>query len=386
MLPLIQPNDKLIVSPIRNNPDLNNILIFRQNSRLIAHRLIYIHPKKKFFLTKGDNNKHPDKRITKSDILGKVETIKRNNQKLQITHTYLTQSLIYTQVLQKLLSQFSKHHIPYILLKGLPLHLRLEKHPPQRLFTDADILIRHQYLTKVDKILTELNFNSQKPQLFSSNTVYSQISYILKTSPFPVVIDLHLEPAISFTKALHLNRLIPSLEKFNSYLWKNTHQITVNNQPITILKPNALLIYLLIHFFHHNFHGAHRLQFLNLIAKSTPNWGKIAHDLQKLDIVNFIYPTLLLLNKYYFTPIPKHLNPRFSQLLISKLIVITTSPFSSGSRQVEGIKRLLFLNLLSPVSTLKKLRTILSKQTLYFIYLTIRSFFLSSTKNSPAST
>ncbi len=91
MMPLILPGDKTVVKKAAKYK-VNDIVVFNKSGRLIAHRVIYIPPSGKYFITKGDNKLKADGKIKKSQILGKVEVIKRNGQMIRLSHFYLSQS------------------------------------------------------------------------------------------------------------------------------------------------------------------------------------------------------------------------------------------------------------------------------------------------------
>ena len=91
MLPSIRGGDVIIIKPI-NVVDLKigDIIIRRTGNKLIAHRLI----KKKniegilFLITKGDNLHSADQPLKASQLLGKVVSIERGFQIIQLDTTF----------------------------------------------------------------------------------------------------------------------------------------------------------------------------------------------------------------------------------------------------------------------------------------------------------
>lgn len=383
MFPLIILKDKPKIIKA-TSLTTNDIVVFKKSGRLMAHRLIYLSKNKKHYIIKGDNSLEADGKIKKSQILGKVEEIDRRGQKIQIGHLYLSQSINYLRQLEKINSQFTKQKITYITLKGLPLHLHFSKTPPKRLYFDADLLIKSADLAKAGKILKKLDFKKVPTTLFKGPIkTTSQISFYKDTKPFEVIIDLHLEPAIAFTKVRSLNSLLPETKTFNSHLFQNIRRVKINNTYFPILKTEILIIYLLLHFYHHNFNGIHRLELINkIISKRKVNWNSVGELAKRFKFESLIYPGFLMLSKYYKTKIPERLlkatTPSFSQKLIGLTISGLISPFNSGTRTVEGIKRFVFLILLSPAPIAQKLKLVFQKETLSYYWPSIKSLLLSS--------
>ncbi len=380
MMPLILPGDKPVVKKAAKYK-VNDIVVFNKSGRLIAHRIIYILPSGKYFITKGDNKLKADGKIKKSQILGKVEVIERNGQIIRLSHFYLSQSSVYLEQLKKINKAFVNNNISYIILKGLPLHIHFNHAPPQRIYFDADLLIERRDLRKTTKILNKLGYKKIRPILFGRKIRSPlQISFIKKTKPFHTTIDLHLEPSIGFVKLGKLNQLLPSIKPFQKHLFNNTNLISVNKTKLPILETETLIVSLLLHLFHHNFQGAHRIHFINsLIVNQKIDWSIIAKITYKFKLENLVYPGLLTLKRYYQTPIPcGKISPTFGQKLISCTIIKLVSSFSSARKTQEGIKRFVFLVLLSPAPLLQKSRILRHGDTRIYFLATIKSFFSRS--------
>ena len=380
MIPLIQPGDKPLVKKTTQY-DINDIVVFKKSERLIAHRIIYKSLSGKYFITKGDNELKPDGKIIKTQILGRVEAVERGGQVIKLTHFYLSQSSVYLKQLEKINKVFNKNKISYIILKGLPLHIHFDNAPPQRLYLDADLLIKKKDFDNAKKLLIKLGYEERQSKLFKEIVDNpTQITLTKNTKPFPTAIDLHLEPAIGFTKIRNFNQLIPALGSFEKYLFKNLQTISVNKTKFPILNINKLLIYLLIHLFHHNFKGPYRMEFIDsLVRNQKIDWIKIKEILHKYKLNNFTYPSILALKRYYQTPIPPDVfTPIFGQKLISCIVIKLAYPFGKGSIAKEGIVRFILLLLLSPLSCMKKVRILSHKDTWVYFLTTIKSFFSRS--------
>jgi len=306
MAPLILPSDKVIVKKGQLF-EVNDIIAFLKGNRLITHRLIYIDPSKNFYITKGDNNNKHDGKIKFQQILGKVKGVKRDGEIINLSHIYLSQSSNYLKELAKVNKSLVKNKVPYLILKGLPIHLVINRTPPKRLYCDVDILIQKSHLAKVDKILARLGFKRVENILFGKKIKsYTQISYIKVAPPYPVVIDLHLEPAIGFIKYQAPNRLLPKRVAFTKHLLNNVSLIKINNNTFPVLSHETLIIYLFLHLFHHNFQGAHRLEFIDSLARTQKmNWDEVKNIVVNHKLQNFIFPGVIILKHYYKTPFPK---------------------------------------------------------------------------------
>src|SRR3989344_5401953 len=150
MLPFLADGDILNIKKITfQKIQINNLITFKYKSKFITHRIIYknVNNKNAFFITKGDNNPIADYKIYPKQIIGKVESIKRNNRTLNITDLYFFQSTLYFQEIIKTNKILTKNKIDFLILKGLPLHLYYEKKYPNRIYADCDILIdKNQFL------------------------------------------------------------------------------------------------------------------------------------------------------------------------------------------------------------------------------------------------
>ena len=357
MAPLILPSDKVIVKKTKTF-SINDIVVFKKGPRLIAHRAIYMSEGR--LITKGDNNLKSES-IAKNQILGKVEEVKRGKNKIKLSLVYLSQSSVYLIELKSLTVKFSQTKVNYILLKGLPLHLLYQGAPPKRLYLDVDILIKKDDFPKTAGVLEKQGFRPVKPYLFGKvSKHFSQISFVKKVEPFPVIVDIHFEPAVGFTKATSLNSLIPYLNRYTDHLFRNTFPQEVEGVSFPILKREEYLLYLLIHLFHHNFQGPHRMELVDaILRKKNINWHKFENSVNKFAFEDFIYPEILLLKKYYSSPFPSEITtklyPSLTAKILGAIILKWVSPFNKDAKNIERAKRLFFLFLLAKQPFLKKI-------------------------------
>jgi hypothetical protein len=83
MEPLIRAHDQLLVSPDLSALRRGSIVVFLQDDRLVAHRLLRVIPgPPDQVVTKGDNAWRFDPPVGAEDILGHVLAIRRDDQLL----------------------------------------------------------------------------------------------------------------------------------------------------------------------------------------------------------------------------------------------------------------------------------------------------------------
>ncbi len=83
MVPLLWPGDQVTVQhsdPSEIEPDL--IVVFRQNQRLIVHRVM--HRVGDCIVARGDARPRCDHPVNVSQVLGRVESIRRNGRTVRL--------------------------------------------------------------------------------------------------------------------------------------------------------------------------------------------------------------------------------------------------------------------------------------------------------------
>jgi signal peptidase I len=381
MLPILRPND---VVYFKKTPFLkikvNDLIIFKKKNQLITHRVIY--KTKKYLITKGDNNLNFDGKIYPKQILGKVYQIKRNGQIFKPETLYLIQSTYYFSEIVKIKKEFDKENINYVFLKGLPLHLYFEGKHPQRLYADCDVLIDKKDFQKAEEILFSFGYQKADTSLssFQKKLQDKQVenAYFKTINGFAVVFDLHLEVVFMMTQLGKLEALYPQklIDDLTEEFLKTKRKIKINNEPFLILDTCYLILYLALHLFHHNFTGAFRYDFLDKVIKkikiSIKSWQEIALIIKKYQLNNFVFPVFFLLKKHYKTSVPplfirsiQPINP-LTRKLINKLTKINI--FNDESRLRAGIKRFLYLFLLSPSPLWKKVLIFFNPQVIFAVF------------------
>lgn len=389
MFPLLKNGDIVYFQKTQfKNININDIIIFKQNNRYITHRVIY--KADLYLITKGDNNYKADNKVYKKDIVGKLEKVERDNIEFHPELFYQLQSAVYLAEIKRINLLFKKNNIDYLFLKGLPVHLSYEKKIPRRLYADSDILIHIENLTKVKKLFIQLGYKQVKDNLNKNKqSNFGELNFYKKIKNVVVVFDIHVEPVfmmtqINLTKELYSENYMKQITK--EFLQsKNNIQIEKISYPI--LKPSNLVLYLCLHFFHHNFKGAFRLSFIHVIIlkeNNTNMWRELINFCKKYHLENFVYPVFLLLKNYYKTPISneviKQIQPNnYSQKSIGEIFV-SENFLNDESRLFAGINRLLLLIGLSPNAIYKKFFLIVNKE-IWLLSLTIFKKIFSSTLN-----
>lgn len=377
MFPLLQDEDIVYFRKISFSAiSTNDIICFRQKNRLITHRVVY--KKGKYVITKGDNNPISDGKVLQSRILGRVSKVKRGNQSFNIEDLYLFQSSIYFEEIRRVVGLFKKKGIDHLILKGLPLHLFLEKKHPRRIYADCDILVAKKDIFRANKLL--LNEGYQKVDI-SLSVKHKKLkdkeveeSYAKLISRYPIVFDVHEEAAFMMTQLGKLEYLYSQklLEKFTKSLLNNKRIVGIKGVNFPLLSLEDQIVYLFLHLFHHNFRGGYRYDILVKILNCRFDESKLINTINIYKLNNFVYAGLVLLQVYY----PNEKYEKLLDLLsVSKQVkkyvkekIIPTKIFDDEERIGGGVRRFKLIFYLSPESFLKRILTVFNKQVLYSIY------------------
>lgn len=229
------------------------------------------------------------------------------------------QSAVYFPEIIKIKESFEAGKIDFLFLKGLPLHLYFEKSPPRRILADCDILIDKNAGAEVKKI-----FNCLGYQL--AETAYSKFHQRLKdklteATYFKVVnnclvaFDVHFEVVFLMNQLGRLDALYPQklVDELTQQFLQEKQPVKIRGQNFPILSPENLIIYLGLHFFHHNFKGIHRLKFLNKIVcyyrreLASGLGGEITEKVKHYQLQNFVYPGLVMLDTNFRQVFPQRI-------------------------------------------------------------------------------
>ncbi len=114
MLPLLWPGDVIIIDPIDiEQIAIGDIVVFKLDNRLVAHRLISIssNNNSKFLFTKGDSNLKKDEPISAELLIGVVRNVVKNelfipiNQRKSLQFQLLTKFPIINSLIFKVVGK-----------------------------------------------------------------------------------------------------------------------------------------------------------------------------------------------------------------------------------------------------------------------------------------
>ena len=357
MFPLLQDGDIVLIKKVKFlKIKVNDIVCFKRKNHLVTHRVVY--KTTKYTITKGDNNPFSDGKIRPDKILGRVASIKRDGQNLNIEDIYLFQSSIYFEEIKRIVRILSKEKINFVILKGLPLHLFLEKKHPRRIYADCDILVARNDAFRAKKLFENENYRpldfslSKKHKTLKDKVV--EESYGKEVNGLPVMFDIHYEAAFMMTQLGSLNFLYPQnlLEGFTRLLLDNERVVQIGGVAFPLLSLEDQIIYLFLHLFHHNFRGGYRYDILVRILDSKFDKNKLIKTIKEYQLDNFVYAGLALLQKYY----PDKKYEEMGNLLrvsegVRKYVkgkIINIKIFDDEDRVGGGVSRFLLLFYLSP--------------------------------------
>jgi signal peptidase I len=83
MLPMLRVGDRVKVQRVDGDLQLGDIVVFRQGSELIIHRVLGF--RRNQWYTRGDNVMHFDPPISTDDILGRVSELERRGKHYNLT-------------------------------------------------------------------------------------------------------------------------------------------------------------------------------------------------------------------------------------------------------------------------------------------------------------
>lgn len=384
MLPLLKNGDVLFFRQIKfNKLRLNDIIIAQKGNIIFVHRIIYLG--QSYVITKGDNSIVSDGRLYEKNIIAKAYQLKREDQTIDIDNIYLLQSSSYFQEIQKIKHKLEAADINFVFLKGLPLHLYFEKKHPRRIYADCDLLIEKSQWKKVLVIF-------KKNGYFLSDTSYSVLHRKLKDKPTEFVFvksikgltiqfDIHLEVVFLFNQIgkidhLYRQQLIDSLS--NTFLHEKI-SVKVDSERYPILSRSNLIVYLALHFFHHNFLGIYRLEFLDTVARdviSKSDAREIFHNcvskIKLYQLTNIVYPVFLLLEKYYHTPLSKDflksIKPNGKALEYIEKNILAQNIFDEQTRFNAGVTRFKHIFYLSPNTLPHKILVFFTPSVFYSFF------------------
>lgn len=400
MVPILLPNDLLYFEKTNfRKTKVDDFILVKKSSHYFVHRVIY--KSRSFLVTKGDGNLTSDGKIRPYQIIGRVLKVKRNDAFFRPESFYLIQSSHYFKELIKVKRLLDKSQVNYVFLKGLPLHLYYGKSHPKRLYADCDILVDKKDRNKVHRILVSLGYEIVDSSILKGRkTIISGPATSYKKTETTVAInfDVHYEVVFLMTKLGNLNSLYPQtrIDKLTEEFLESRKTVVIDGEAFHILGKYYLIIYLTLHFFHHNFKGVYRLEFLNTIIRKSrlklSDWGFIANKINEYQLGNFTTPVIHLLKKYYGLTVPSRIieSVNYNRKEVYET-VSCANVFDEEPRISAGVKRFKNIFILSPRPLLSKMLVFADPQVIYYVWFVLKrrlSYFsqvLSGNRQHPDS-
>lgn len=349
MEPLLYARDRVwSKKTVFSKITVNDLILVKKGNEIFVHRVIF--RSKGYLVTKGDNNLKSDGKILPRHVIGQVAKVKRKNNIINPETIYLLQSTFYFNEIIAIADDFAGAKVNYVFLKGLPLHLYIEKTHPQRIYQDADILVDREDYLMAQKILKKHGYKKLDTSLFSkeSGKIAPEISYYKVKNGFPVIFDVHLEVVFMMTQVNGIEALYPKklLNLMTKEFLDTKKRVIVLGKSFPILDDPHLVVYLALHFFHHNFRGIFRLEFFHKAALYAQKKGSNAllsclPIIAKYKLSNFTGPVFHLSQKHFSTALPGPL--RKEGMTLKKINV-----FDDQTRFEAGVERFSNLFHLSP--------------------------------------
>lgn len=368
MLPLLYTGDiieyKRISFPkIR----INDIVLTYKGDVFMTHRVTY--KTNEYIITRGDNNKKADGKIYPNNIMGKVSRFKRNGAWHTIEEQYIAQSLYYLKEVKKISKKLQINNIPHVFIKGVMTSLKHNGKLPQRIYADCDLLIHREDFRKVRHIFEEAGYEflqNQQSVIIKSRDATPKFEgdFYKMIDTTPVYFDVHLEPVFLMTKVSGMGLLYKdSLRKQlgTHFIEQRDWILFEKGEKYPTCSITDQIIYLALHFFHHNYTDIIRLYFIHELLRTNKKkikWDEFIHTVKQFSLGTYIYPTLLLMKKYFKTSIPTNVMRQLKLYGYKKKIVDfslrNTDIFSEDTRLRGGVLRFILIFLLSPEPIWKK--------------------------------
>lgn len=380
MLPLLMPGDIVYGKREKfSKVQVNDIVLVKKRKKYFIHRVIY--RTFKYLIVKGDHSINSDGKIYLSQLIGKIYKVKRKKQLISIEDNYLFQSSLYFQEIVKISKLLTGSKIDFVFLKGLPIHLYFEKTHTRKIYADCDVLFKRENIKSAEKIFEKLGYVKQVQSYSKLHKTLkdkpTEYSFYKKINNFLVIFDLHFEPVFLMNQLGRLDFLYPQklLDEMTSEFLKRKRIVDIQEYKLPILSMENLVIYLSLHFFHHNYRGIHRLELIGKIIKLNKNrinWIQITEKINDYKVKNFVYPGFSFLRKYYSTLLPSgfmnKIKPDKDKLEYINTNLLKINIFDDERRVEAGINRFKNIFYLSAQKNYLKFLIFFSPSVIYSVF------------------
>lgn len=283
----------------------DDIIMIKKREDTSIAKIIY--RTNKFLIAKGTSENHTDSKIYKDQVTGKATHITRSNSQFNIDHYYIFRSSIYLQEIIKVNKALQSKNVNFLFLKGLPLHLYFEKTYPKRIYRDCDILVEKKQFNKSCAILKKLGYKEEKQSYVEKNLKdLPEKNYYIIVDGLKVTFDIHREIVFT-TKNICESLFYPKkdIDEITSKFLGEKISLGIQNEKLPVLSFENFFIYTALHLSNHDFKGTFRYELLKkVIMKKKLNYTQISEIINKYQLKNYIYPSLVFLSKYYQVKLP----------------------------------------------------------------------------------
>lgn len=368
MFPLLQPGDSIEFQRISpKQVKINDIVLLYCNETFITHRVVY--RSGDGIVTRGDNNPKEDEGVSLEHVIARATRFKRKGKWFTFDDVYANQSIAYIPAIVEVSRSLKKSSIRHVYIKGLVASLKYLNRFPARIYGDIDLLIKREDIAKTNTVFTALGYHRyDDPWLsFREPTPLVQrfeVDYIKKLRGINVVFDVHLEPVFLMIKMKGMDLLYRNTlrSKLGDHFIANATSLSVMGTKVPVCSPPDQVLYLLLHIFHNNCTDSIRFHLVDQVIRKTMkpiSWKKFVDTVVLFKLDGYIYPSLVMLLKYFDTPIPQKLIVKLKPKnlvthLATQWVLNKTNIFRTPSRILGGIIRFGLVIALSPEPLYRK--------------------------------
>ena len=233
--------------------------------------------------------------------------------------TAMATALYYQAALREIAAAFEDRRVPFILLKGEALSKALYPHDGLRPYGDIDLLIHPEAYETAKAVLTDLGFRLRQPaKEAEKRQLFGEIEFD-KEGPILVTVDLHWDTLMASWEPRSL---------FSEQgTWASVDQIRLGNRALPVLKGEALLLYLCVHFaFHHIFDGLLLLCDLFLVLRRDAeriDWDSLVATATRCQCRHALYYSLFFVNTLMAALVPSGILDRLRPPIVIRALMPT---------------------------------------------------------------
>jgi hypothetical protein len=210
--------------------------------------------------------------------------------------------------LRNLMSEFARHNLDYVVLKGAVLAFIAYPDSSLRPVSDIDLLIRPENLAKALRLIDQAGFRSPKRLEFAHPANLKdfvvpgeEISLPLEKPGTQALIEVHTQ----------LESAEPWFPVPIEKVWERTEETDWNDVRIPILDPHEFLFHLVLHLARGHFFSLGLRPLLDVhlwveLQEKRLDWEWIARECVRRDYGNWMYLTLKMVRDTFATQIPAY--------------------------------------------------------------------------------